>query len=43
MFGILNVHLNNSWVKEENSVEIIIKYVEPNNYEITHIKTGEIQ
>ena len=42
MFGILNVHLNNSEVKVENPVKII-KYVELNMYEITHIKTSEIQ
>ena len=42
MFGILNVHLNNSELKVENQVKII-KYVEPNMYEITHIKTSEIQ
>lgn len=42
MFGILNVHLNTSEVKVENPVKII-KYVEPNKYQITHIKTSEIQ
>lgn len=42
MFGILNVHLNNSEIKVENPVKII-KYVEPNMYEIIHIKTSEIQ
>ena len=42
MFGILNVHLNTSEVKVENPVKII-KYVEPNKYQITPIKTSEIQ
>lgn len=42
MFGTLNVQLNTTEVKVENSVKII-KYVEPNKYEITHTKTSEIQ
>lgn len=38
MFGILKkVHLNNSWIKEEISVEII-KNVEPKIYAITYNK-----
>lgn len=37
MFGILKVHLNDSWIKEEISVEII-KNVEPKIYAITYNK-----
>lgn len=42
MFEILNVCLNNSWIKKEISMGII-KYVEPNNYAITPIRADEMQ